>query len=100
MEKTDILFPVPVKIYDETIDTLQRAINRAKIGNSDKINAIQKLSEISRKAEESFTPNSNFDALIQKERNESYKYGGKTVFGDAKPPKNKFINPNNQLELF
>ncbi|WP_029272266.1 DUF763 domain-containing protein [Flavobacterium sp. KJJ] len=93
-------FPVPVKIYDETIDTLQRAINRAKIGNSDKIQAIQKLSEISRKAEESFTPNANFDALIQRERDESHQYGGRTIFGDAKPQKNKPINPNNQLELF
>ena len=93
-------FPVPLKIYDETIDTLQRAINRAKIGNGDKIEAIRKLSEISRKAEEGFTPNTNFDALVQKERDESYKYGGRTVFGDAKPPKIKPINPNNQLELF
>jgi len=93
-------FPVPVKIYDETIDTLQKAIHRAKIGNSDKMAAIQKLSEISRKAEENFTPNSNFDALIQRERDESYKYGGRTIFGEAKPPKNKPINPNNQLELF
>lgn len=92
-------FPVPIKIYDETIDTLQRAINRAKIGNSDKIEAIRKLSEISRQAEEGFTPNTNFDALIQKERNESYKYGGRTVFGDAKPPKTKPRNPD-QLELF
>lgn len=93
-------FPVPIKIYDETIDTLQRAINRAKIGNSDKIEAIRKLSEISRKAEENFTPNSNFDALIQKERDESHQYGGRTIFGNAKPPKNKPTNPNNQLELF
>jgi len=93
-------FPVPVKIYDETIDTLQRAIHRAKIGNSDKINAIQKLSEISRKAEESFTPNSNFEALLQKERSESHLYGGKTVFGDAKPVTTKPVNPDNQLKLF
>jgi len=93
-------FPVPVKIYDETIDTLQRAINRAKIGNTDKIEAIRKLSEISRKAEESFTPNENFDALIQRERDQSHQYGGRTVFGEAKPPKIKPINPNNQLELF
>jgi len=93
-------FPVPVKIYDETIDTLQRAINRAKIGNNDKIDAIRKLSEISRKAEESFTPNDNFDALIQREREESHKYGGRTIFGDAKPPKKRPPNPGNQLELF
>ena len=93
-------FPVPVKIYDETIDTLQRAINRAKIGNNDKIDAIRKLSEISRKAEESFTPNDNFDVLIQRERDESHKYGGRTIFGDAKPPKKRPPNPGNQLELF
>nr|WP_294781081.1 DUF763 domain-containing protein [uncultured Flavobacterium sp.] len=96
-------FPVPVNIYDETIDTLQKAINRAKIGNSDKMDAIRKLSEISKKAEEGFTPNasnSDFNALIQKERDESYKYGGRTIFGHAKPPKTKTINPNNQLELF
>ncbi|KFF04185.1 DUF763 domain-containing protein [Flavobacterium reichenbachii] len=93
-------FPVPITIYDETINTLQKAIQRAKIGQNDKIDAIRKLSEISRKAEEGFTPNNNFDALIQKERNESYKYQGKTVFGDAKPPKTKPSNPGNQLELF
>ncbi|MEO8534584.1 MAG: DUF763 domain-containing protein [Flavobacterium sp.] len=93
-------FPVPLKIYDETINTLQKAINRAKIGNNDKVEAIRKLSEISRNAEEGFTPNNNFDALIQKERDESHQYGGRTIFGDAKPPKNKLINPSNQLELF
>ena len=81
-------FPVPVKVFDETISTLQTAINKAKIGNSDKMHAIKKLSEISMDAEKNFTPNENFDALIQKERNESYKYGGRTVFGKAKPPKN------------
>ncbi|MFP9100622.1 DUF763 domain-containing protein [Flavobacterium sp. RHBU_24] len=80
-------FPVPIKVFDETITTLQTAISRAKIGNSDKIHAIKKLSEISMEAEKSFTPNDNFDALIIKERNESYLYGGRTVFGEAKPPK-------------
>jgi hypothetical protein len=61
--------------------------------------AIKKLSEISWNAEKDFTPNTNFDALIQKERNESYKYGGRTVFGEAKPPKNKKDDPD-QLSLF
>ena len=92
-------FPVPIKIYDETISTLEKAIQRAKIGNSDKLQAIQKLSEISIKAEESFTPNENFDALVQREREESYKYGGRTVFGEAKPFKKPSID-GNQLSLF
>jgi hypothetical protein len=90
-------FPVPVKIYDETISTLQTAIQKAKIGNSDKLQAIKKLSEISRNAEKDFIPNTNFDALIQKECDESYKYGGRTVFGKAKSPKE---NPGSQLTLF
>ena len=92
-------FPVPVKVFDETINTLQTAISRAKIGNSDKIHAIKKLSEISIDAEKNFTPNENFDALIQKERDESYKYGGRTIFGKAQPPK-KDKPSSGQLSLF
>lgn len=92
-------FPVPVNVFDETITTLQTAIQRAKIGNSDKMDAIRKLSEISRNAEKDFTPNTNFNALIEKERNESYKYGGRTIFGKAKPPQKKG-GDTNQLELF
>jgi len=95
-------FPVPTKVFDETINTLQTAINRAKIGSSDKMHAIQKLGEISRNAEKDFEPNAgsaHFEALIQKERDDSYKYGGRTIFGPAKPPKNKGIDPG-QLQLF
>ena len=87
-------FPVPLKVYDETIAVLSRAVQKAKVGQSDKLQAIQKLSELSRMAEQSFTPNQNFDALLEKERRDSWKYGGKTVFGKAKPPKNQ------QLKLF
>jgi hypothetical protein len=87
-------FPVPVKVYDETISVLSKAVQKAKIGQSDKLQAIQKLSELSYRAEKDFIPNDNFDQLIQKERDESWKYGGKTVFGDAKPPKDE------QLSMF
>jgi hypothetical protein len=92
-------FPVPIKVFDETINTLQTAIQRAKIGNSDKQQAIKKLSEISWNAEKDFTPNENFNALVQKERDESYKYGGRTIFGEAKPPKGK-DDTSGQLKLF
>ncbi|WP_316814746.1 DUF763 domain-containing protein [Pedobacter nyackensis] len=79
-------FPVPVHVYDETIKVLNKAVQQAKIGQSDKIHAIQQLSMLSRKAENDFIANDNFEALIEKERRDSWKYGGKTVFGDAKPP--------------
>lgn len=90
-------FPVPIKVYDETISILQQAVHKAKIGNSDKADAIKKLHAMAVKAEKDFIPNSNFDALIEKEREDSWKYGGKTVFGNAKPPqKAKGV----QLRLF
>ena len=87
-------FPVPVKVYDETISLLSKAVNQAKIGQSDKLQAIRQLSALSRRAEQDFIPNDNFSKLIEQERNDSWKYGGKTIFGDAKPPK------GGQLDLF
>jgi hypothetical protein len=87
-------FPVPIKVYDETISVLQTAVHKAKLDHTDKTEAIKKLHEIAARAEKDFVPNANFDALIQKERDESWKHGGRTVFGKAKPPK------NDQLSLF
>jgi hypothetical protein len=34
--------------------------------------------------EESFIPDGSLDSLIEHERQESYKYDGRTVFGKAK----------------
>jgi len=92
-------FPVPTKVYDETIQVLQNAVEKAKIGVTDKAAAIKKLYEIAARMERDFVPNNNFEALIQKEKDESWKYGGKTVFGDAKPPK-KRVHKGVQLKLF
>jgi uncharacterized protein len=87
-------FPVPTKVYDETIATLQKAVHQSKMGLTDKQDAIKRLSKIAQQAEKDFTPNNNFEELIQKERDDSWKYGGRTVFGKAKPP----VSP--QLKLF
>jgi hypothetical protein len=91
-------FPVPTKVYDEVIDTLQHAVSKAKLGASEKNEAIKKLHSIAARAEKDFIPNDHFDALIEKERNESWKYGGKTVFGNAKKPKGTSLTK--QLKLF
>lgn len=91
-------FPVPLKVYDETIQTLHNAVHKAKIGASEKNIAIKKLHEISSRAEKDFIPNNNLDSVIEKERNDSWKYGGKTVFGDAKPSLPE--KTNIQLRLF
>jgi len=80
-------FPVPTKTYDEVIETLQKAIGKAKIGQNDKSQALKKLHEIAAQRENDFIPTEDLQKQIQKEIEESWQYGGKTIFGDAKPPK-------------
>jgi hypothetical protein len=87
-------FPVPTKVYDETIATLQNAVYKAKLGQSETTEAIKRLTRVAQDAEKDFIPNANFDKVIEEERKNSYKYGGRTVTGWAKPPVEK------QLKLF
>ncbi|MEL7421381.1 MAG: DUF763 domain-containing protein [Bacteroidota bacterium] len=87
-------FPVPTKVYDETISALRKAVDRAKIGQSDKQRAIQKLSQLAQQAEEGFTPKDNLKAVLEKEKREAWKHGGRTISGFSKKP------PNQQLRLF
>ena len=90
-------FPVPLKTYDETLGILRTALDRARIGHTDKASAIKNLTKIAQKIEKDFEPNANFDQLIAKERAESYKYGGMTVNGPARAPKEPL---KSQLNLF
>ena len=81
-------FPVPTKVYDETIETLRNSVEKAKIGDSDKLTAIKKLTLMAQQSEENFTPNNNFEALLQKEKDDSWKYGGRTINGFSKQDDN------------
>ncbi|MBL0739620.1 DUF763 domain-containing protein [Chryseolinea lacunae] len=88
-------FPVPTKVYDETIEILKTSVEKAKIGDQDKQAAIKSLTLVAQRMEKNFEPEEEaFAKVIAQERAESYKYGGRTVFGKAKPPS------DNQLNLF
>lgn len=93
-------FPVPTKTYDETLQILRTGIEKSKIDNSEKLQTIKKLHEINLKVEQNFTPNFDIQEVIEEERKNSWRFGGKTVFGDAKPPKNKGKDGGIQLSLF
>ncbi len=89
-------FPVPTKVYDETIQILRTSVEKAKLGDSDKQQAIKNLAIAAQQMEKDFEPDPNaFERVIAKERAESYKHGGRTVFGKAKPPKD-----DGQMNLF
>jgi hypothetical protein len=44
-------FPVPIRVYDETIRTLRQAVDNAKLGNDDKLSAIKNLDGAARRLE-------------------------------------------------
>ncbi|MGK7390913.1 MAG: DUF763 domain-containing protein [Candidatus Cyclobacteriaceae bacterium M2_1C_046] len=88
--------PVPTKVYDQSINTLENAINKAKIGFSDRKKALQQLHKSAMRIEKDFIPTENVEKLIQKEKDMSHHYGGMTVFGPSRPKANK----NGQLGLF
>lgn len=89
-------FPVPLKVYDETIGILKGAVYKARIGQQDKSEALRKLSDFATSLENDFVPNNQFDQWVQHERDTSYQHGGRTVMGKAKPPK----KADGQLTLF
>lgn len=90
-------FPVPTKTYDEVITTLHDAVNKAKIGQAEKSKAIKKLHQLAAQAEKDFAPTDKLQQLTEKERSQSWQLGGKTVFGDARPPQR---SKGVQLRLF
>lgn len=88
-------FPVPLKVYDQSISILRKAVDKAKIDRSDKLKAIQKLSETAKRIEKDFVPDPNaFDRVITREKQHSKLWGGRTVFDDRKKPR------PTQLDLF
>jgi uncharacterized protein len=85
-------FPVPLKTYDETIGVLKNSLEKARIGNNERQEAIKKLMSLAVKTEKFFHPEDHLEDLIENERKNSWKYRGRTVYGEEKPP--------SQLSLF
>ncbi len=87
-------FPVPLEVYDQTIEMLHKALQQARLGHSDKKLAFKNLHQAAKRLEQDFVPNDDLHKVIAKERRDSHNYGGRTVFGKAKPKKDA------QLDLF
>ena len=90
-------FPVPLKTYDESLSVLRRALDRAKLGDSEKIDGFKRLDKFTRTIEQKSQPTANFDEAIAHEHAISRSIGGRTVMDD-KPKKAKVSRK--QLFLF
>ncbi len=79
-------FPVPLKVYDEGIAFMRRAVNRSRLDNALRRESLRALSRISRFIEETAHPLADVDRVIERERAESWRHGGMTCTGPAEPP--------------
>jgi hypothetical protein len=50
-EKDRHPYPVPLKVYDETIRVLKSAVQKAKLGQDEELGAVRRLDEASRRLE-------------------------------------------------
>ena len=72
-------FPVPLKIYDESIRVLRDSIEKSKLGYKDKSDCIRRLHAAALNVERNCAPEVDFDAAIRYEREHSKEWDGKTV---------------------
>ena len=77
-------FPVPTVVYDQTIVVLKAAVAQASLGNDERLDAIRRLDEQSRRLERHATGPS-LPAFVAQERGLSHSYGGRSVFGWEPP---------------
>jgi hypothetical protein len=96
-------FPVPLEVYDQTLRVLRTAVDKAKLGNDDKLAAIKRLDHEARRMERVVEGGESFADLIARERRMAPHFGGRTVFDDKRPRRDKVPKPpapTPQLELF
>ena len=79
-------FPVPLRVYDQTIQVLKSAVQSAKLGRGEELAALKRLDEQSRYVERQ-TSNPPIEELIAQERQFSHSFGGRSVFGWERPPR-------------
>ncbi|MBN2716438.1 MAG: DUF763 domain-containing protein [Deltaproteobacteria bacterium] len=96
--------PVPLRVYDATIQNLKNALSKSKVGHTEKLKAFKRLDTQIRLLEKTATGPS-FQAIIDNEWKQSSAYGGMTILGktsDGVEPKirGKKATSKKQLSLF
>lgn len=73
-------YPVPIKVYDETIKVMKSAVRKAKLGREEEMQALQRLDRQARRLEaEADGP--SFQSFVAAERAVSPALDGRSVFG-------------------
>lgn len=89
-------FPVPLKVYDESIAVLRRSLEAAKLGSSEKLDGFARLENFVRAVERKRSAHANFKQALRHEEEISKSMDGRTVFDGKKRSKRQGA----QLSLF
>ncbi len=77
-------FPVPLTVYDQTIQVLKNAVGRSRLGQDEQLAALKRLDAQARKLE-STARGPSLKSYIANERARARQFGGRTVFDDVQP---------------
>jgi hypothetical protein len=89
-------FPVPLKTYDEAIGVLRRSLDKARVGDGEKLGGMKRLEAFTRAVEERGAAEARFDEVVAHERAISGSIGGRTVLDDRRERR----RVGEQLRLF
>ncbi len=73
-------FPVPLNTYDDSLRVLRASLEKAKLGEPDKLDGLRRLDRFVGVVERRFSPEADFDALLKHEHAISPSLHGRTVF--------------------
>ncbi|MGZ2487647.1 hypothetical protein ACVITL_006232 [Rhizobium pisi] len=78
-------FPVPLKVYDETIGVMKSAVLKGRLGRDEELQALKRLDDQSRRMER-YVTGPDLKEIIAGEFRQSADLGGRSVFGWELPP--------------
>jgi hypothetical protein len=77
-------FPVPLKVYDETIKVMKSAVLKGKLGREEELQALRRLDDQSRRLER-YVTGPDLKEIVAGEFRQSAAFGGRSVFGWEPP---------------
>jgi hypothetical protein len=78
-------YPIPIKVYDETISVLKSAVQKARLGRDEELAALRRLDDQARRLEKAI-PGMDVNRFMRDERGRSHQYGGRSVLGPEPAP--------------
>ncbi len=81
-------FPVPLKVYDETIRVMKSAVRKGRLGQQEELLAMKRLDDQARELEQ-YVTGPDLKEIIAGEFDRSNLFGGRSIFGWEEGSKKK-----------